>query len=461
VVLAPEYPFLDEHRIDGTSVLPGTGQLDLLIRALTETYPDTAGRAVRLREVALRHPLVVTGPRRVTIAFEPGRNGWTFTLSSAATEGGEPVVHATGQAEAGAWPAAAVDLVSVRERLTDRRVPEPINGPNRLFTFGPRWNNATELRLPPGGGPEKLVGLQLPDQFRDDLERHPLHPALLDRAVSSARNPERDGILLPFMYQSVVIHEPLPATFTSYIVRHPAPDGLIIADITLLADDGRVLAEFGGFTMRVAQRDYLKDSEAASSAARTRRHVAAAGAVAADRPTGEGVPPEVGVRLTLELLAARPSRHVLVRPFHEGRPVPLPVPRGESSTDRPITSGGSTAVAAVGAAAPAAYRPVPPPAPLEPSADAGHPAPATSVDDVPERLRRLWASALGSDEVGDTEDFFELGGNSLSAIDLMARIRAEFGVELNIALLFDHPTVDSIVEVVRGSLKAGRAAGAP
>jgi acyl carrier protein len=78
-----------------------------------------------------------------------------------------------------------------------------------------------------------------------------------------------------------------------------------------------------------------------------------------------------------------------------------------------------------------------------------------AVDDVMERLRRLWASALGSDEVGDGEDFFELGGNSLTAIDLMARIRAEFGIELNIALLFDHPTLEGIAEVVCGSLTAG------
>ena len=313
VVLAPEYVFLDEHRIDGTPVLPGTGQLDLLVRALAETYPDTAGRAVRLREVVLRHPLVVTGSRRVTIAFESAGNGWTFTLSSQAEQGGESVIHATGQADTDAGPAAPVDLVSVRERLTDRRPPEPINGPHRLFTFGPRWNNATELRLPPGGGPEKLVHLQLPDQFREDLDRHPLHPALLDRAVSSARDPERDGILLPFMYQSVVIHEPLPAVFTSYIVRHPAPEGLIVADIALLADDGRVLAEFGGFTMRVAQRNYLEESEANAAAARP--------VVATDhhRPTDEGVPPEVGVRLTLDLLAcqATPPR---ARATVPGRP---------------------------------------------------------------------------------------------------------------------------------------------
>ena len=71
----------------------------------------------------------------------------------------------------------------------------------------------------------------------------------------------------------------------------------------------------------------------------------------------------------------------------------------------------------------------------------------------------MWAAALGSDDVGEGDDFFELGGNSLTAIDLMARIRAEFGVELNIALLFDHPTLEGVAEVVRGSLTAGRGGG--
>ena len=104
-----EYVFLDEHRIDGTPVLPGTGQLDLLVRALAETYPDTAGRAVRLREVVLRHPLVVTGSRRVTIAFEwPGRMD-VHPRFAGGGQAANPIVHATGQADTEAGPAAPVE----------------------------------------------------------------------------------------------------------------------------------------------------------------------------------------------------------------------------------------------------------------------------------------------------------------------------------------------------------------
>ncbi|GIH19619.1 type I polyketide synthase [Rugosimonospora africana] len=447
-VLTCDHPFLDEHRIDGTAVLPGTGQLDLVMTALAAECLGEADTVVRLREVVLRQPLVVTGPRRVTIAFQPAESGWTFTLSTEPSEGGPGVVHATGSASAEPGTAPTVDVEAIRGRLSDRRAPDPLNAPGRLFTFGPRWNNTTELSFLPAGGPEKLVSVTLPDQFRADLDDHPLHPALLDTAVSSARDPERDGIFLPFMYQSVVVYGRLPATFASHIVRRPAPDGLILADITLVDEDGRVLAAFEGFTMRTAQRDYLKQAETVAGSTAQRASTPEATRVAAGDTVGEdaGIPPEVGVRLMLELLRTRPPRQVVVRPFRQGRPVPLPA---AAAADRPVPLPVPPAAPTIPAAVPAPAVPATP----DGSPTPGGTSPGSGGDGVAERLRRLWISALGVEDVATTDDFFDLGGNSLSAIDLMTRIRVEFGVELNIAALFDYPTFDGVTEMLRGQLR--------
>ncbi len=62
--------------------------------------------------------------------------------------------------------------------------------------------------------------------------------------------------------------------------------------------------------------------------------------------------------------------------------------------------------------------------------------PAGTVD----RLRTLWTALLGHDDIGRDADFFDLGGNSLTAVELMSRVRAEFGVHLGLNELFDHPT---------------------
>ncbi|GAA3445987.1 non-ribosomal peptide synthetase [Planomonospora venezuelensis] len=57
-------------------------------------------------------------------------------------------------------------------------------------------------------------------------------------------------------------------------------------------------------------------------------------------------------------------------------------------------------------------------------------------------LAAMWAEVLGVTEpVGADDDFFDLGGHSLTATQIIARIQERFAVTVPIALLFEHPTV--------------------
>ena len=51
------------------------------------------------------------------------------------------------------------------------------------------------------------------------------------------------------------------------------------------------------------------------------------------------------------------------------------------------------------------------------------------------------AGGPGWETLDPDDEFFDLGGDSLSSVQLMRRIREQFGVQLSIGVLFDCPTV--------------------
>ncbi|MFH5206846.1 amino acid adenylation domain-containing protein, partial [Antrihabitans sp. NCIMB 15449] len=65
--------------------------------------------------------------------------------------------------------------------------------------------------------------------------------------------------------------------------------------------------------------------------------------------------------------------------------------------------------------------------------------PSTSAEKT---VARAYEDLLGIDRVGADDDFFELGGNSLIATQVVARIGAEIGGRVPAKLLFDSPTVE-------------------
>ena len=57
------------------------------------------------------------------------------------------------------------------------------------------------------------------------------------------------------------------------------------------------------------------------------------------------------------------------------------------------------------------------------------------------RIAALWGEVLGRESVGVDQEFFELGGHSLLAMEIVARIKSEFGVDLVVWELFSKPSV--------------------
>jgi amino acid adenylation domain-containing protein len=70
-------------------------------------------------------------------------------------------------------------------------------------------------------------------------------------------------------------------------------------------------------------------------------------------------------------------------------------------------------------------------------------------DKVEEQLARLWAKVLQLKTVGVTDNFFEIGGDSLLAARLFAQIHNRFGKNLPLSTLFVSPTVEQLATRLR------------
>lgn len=69
-------------------------------------------------------------------------------------------------------------------------------------------------------------------------------------------------------------------------------------------------------------------------------------------------------------------------------------------------------------------------------------------NDIEQAIAESWQDVLGIKEVGVDDNFFDLGGYSVMAIQVIARLRKTLSVELGIQALFEHPTVAQLAVVV-------------
>ncbi|MFI6813456.1 SDR family NAD(P)-dependent oxidoreductase [Nonomuraea sp. NPDC050328] len=378
VLSAAAHWVLDEHRIGGTPVLPGTAQLELARAAFEACVPGQDGQAIELSDVVFAEPLAVLEPTEVSVTVTDGR----FEVAAggrARTSGGA------------AWVSAIPAKVEPGELLGRLRPATPEPGESAI-TFGPHWREPGQVWHGEG---EELALVEA--VFPEEAGQWVLHPALLDVATSFGAS--RSGTYLPLGYGRLLVHAPLPARFYSHLRHRSTTAELVAADLTVFDESGAVLVEIEEFLLRrvdAAGLDVARAAAPVKEADRTGIRPAE-GAEAFRAVLASGLGPQVVVSAVALAEVAERERE------------PLAVPQ-----------------AAAGAPA---ERATP------------YNAPATELGRT---IARIWGEVLGVAGVGGDDDFFDLGGNSLVAVQLIAQIRAATGVKLPMRTLFEAPTVDQM-----------------
>lgn len=71
-------------------------------------------------------------------------------------------------------------------------------------------------------------------------------------------------------------------------------------------------------------------------------------------------------------------------------------------------------------------------------------------------LIEIWREVLGTEQVGIHDDLFEIGGNSLRAVQIQSRVRHRLGIDVDLEMLFANSTIASLAEAIGRDSRASK-----
>ncbi|MFG2222961.1 SDR family NAD(P)-dependent oxidoreductase [Streptomyces sp. NPDC048644] len=241
------HPWLADHAVAGTALLPGTAFLELMLRAGEEVG------CAEVAELVLESPLLLaeraavrvqvavgaedaSGHRTVTVHSRPDdgadSRSWTCHAKGSLATGGAAPVDGTG-----AWPppgAEPVDVDALYERLgaIGAEYGPAFRGLRAVWRRGDEL--FAEVGTADGSGPQD-----------SGPERYALHPALLDAALHPL-GLDSPRLRLPFVWRGVALHTPGASALRVRL----APDGTDSVSLTATDPEGRPVLTAEALTLR-------------------------------------------------------------------------------------------------------------------------------------------------------------------------------------------------------------------
>ena len=68
----------------------------------------------------------------------------------------------------------------------------------------------------------------------------------------------------------------------------------------------------------------------------------------------------------------------------------------------------------------------------------------STSDKATDKILKIWKSMIGSEEIGLDDDFFEIGGHSLLALQILTRIKEELGFKITLKDFLENPTINKL-----------------
>jgi phthiocerol/phenolphthiocerol synthesis type-I polyketide synthase E len=433
-----EHWVLDDHRIVGTAVMPGTAYLEMARAAVEKRAGGSGDGTLEIRDAFFLAPLALRDDEirevRILINESGGEYSYKVVSKPAAAENGEAdewQPFSIGKLSyVDADPPARADLKSIIERCNRKEI--VIRDDDEIDPdLGPRWQSLQRVYL---GDKELLATLELPEMFAGDMDYLKLHPALLDRATGTAKHYlVNEGHYLPMGYKRLRLKGPLPRRIHAYIRAKDSGsrNETITFDITLFDEEGVERVVIDSFSQKRVNDATGTIKLLAGTGARG-NGAAENGASGAEaiyqRSLSEGIAPEEGVEVFRRILAANTPAQVIVST------------KDLRASIQQVNSFAQTNLADIAESAPVARATHPRPADLQ----SPYLAPRSELE---QRLTTIWQEMLGIDGISVYDNFFELGGDSVKAIQISVKIN-EAGLQFTPQQLFQSQTIAELAAIL-------------
>jgi phthiocerol/phenolphthiocerol synthesis type-I polyketide synthase E len=274
----------------------------------------------------------------------------------------------------------------------------------------------------------------LSPEFINDMDTWQLHPALMDQATGFAIDAVAEGIpYLPFSYKKIRINKVLPPNLYTYARLQSAEGGndeFMTFDLSLIDEQGDSIVEIEGYDLRRIRGEALGAAKPTASVtpASDSGDVTKNEMLKRDK-LGDHILTKEGTEVFRRVVAMSATPQIVIASKEFSYLIEQSKPRhkqvaGAEDLDTLL------------------------------QAPAGHPRPNLAIpyvaprNELEESIAAIWQSLLGIDKVGVNDSFVELGGHSLMAIQLVARIRETFETELSVAKLYQTPTVAGLTAAI-------------
>ena len=411
-----------EHSVAGEHTIVGTSIVEIFIKYAIEKFKD---KVIHLKDVYFLKP-ITTPPNTMPL----------LRLHAIKEDKGVKLELVTAKitVDSDKWDVVAIGHLEF-EKPTDHElfnVQESINNLNgkksseQMFTillddgkevlkYSDRWAN---LNWKYRNGNDYIIEQEIDDKYINDFDYFNLHPAMLDTAVANLFRDHTLELYLPYSYKSIRFYgkftKKMYATISLKSDMSNNPNQALF-NINYYNSNGEISMKISDYSLVNMSKGGLSENQPIIN-------------IKKNQDSEDYILPDEGVNVFDRIFYYNNGTNVVVTPFnlfkelhniiHDDISESKKSMDNESNYERPDIS--------------SEY--------VEPT------------NEIEETIAGIWSQILGIGQIGINDNFNDLGGNSLLAVQAISNTSQAFAIELTADILGDAPTIKSLSDHIMGLL---------